>query len=341
MTILIPTKDRVRDLQRLIRSLATQSDKNFDILVVNNGNREITNAIKSVARDLSIRILPDSTPNLPHLFNHALNRVNSDIIAYLNDDTEVNPSWVQEIRQTFAEHRDVAVVGGPAIDQQKQLMRRMQGRLQKHPITRAFFRIVDSVLYEGKFFEIGYMSNWGTYSIGGSLPYSARLPVPLEVDALSVTNMAIRREFLGRIGGFDEAFIFSHADGDLFVRLRKINAKLVFNPRLSVLHYSSPTEGSTGTRSAFWLSRDYMLFLRKLQPSRLNDRVRMILTLLGLISFWAWVSISTRHLGLAVSSLEGLGAGLKVRPKVEDLYQISKPEHTSSLPLGDRPNNWS
>ena len=313
LTILVPTRDRIYDLQRLLRSLANQSDRNFGLLIVNNGGPEIVKAVESISQNLSIRVLPDSTPNLSHLFNHALTSVDTGIVGFLNDDTEVNPSWVREIKETFAKYADASAVGGPAIDQDRQLMQKTQKWMQGRLITRVLFRIANAVLYEGKFFEVGYMSGWGTYSIGGSMPFSANLPAPLIVNALSITNLAIRRDFLVELGGFDENFKFSGADGDLFVRLRKMGAKLLFNPKLSVLHYSSPTQGNSGTRSAYWLSRDYLLFLRKLKPTGLSSWFKRVLVLMGFVSFWVWQGLSSGRPSLAVSSLDGLRAGLTVQ----------------------------
>lgn len=331
LTILIPTKDRIFDLQRLLRSLENQSDKNFRILVVNNDGPEIAKAIESFSHDLSIRVVHDSTPNLSHLFNHALTSVDTNIVAYLNDDTEVNPSWVCEIKRTFTEYPYIAAVGGPALDQNRQLMQKTQKWMQGRLITRALFRVANSVLYEGKFFAIGYMSSWGTYSIGGSMVHSTMLPAPVVVNALSITNMAIRRDFLKRVGGFDETFKFSSADGDLFVRLRKKEAKLLFNSKLSVLHYSSSTQGNSGTRSAFWLSRDYFLFLGRLNPTGLSSRFKRGLVLAGAISFWAWHGISTGRPGLFVSSLDGMRAGLRVYLTGNRHYENSTNESSSTI----------
>src|SRR5438128_3125441 len=100
LTIVIPTRDRVDDLQRLLKSLANQSDKNLRILIINNDGPEVAKAVECVSQGLSIQVATDPTPNLAHLFNHGLTSVDSEIVGYLNDDTEVGPSWVQEARQT-------------------------------------------------------------------------------------------------------------------------------------------------------------------------------------------------------------------------------------------------
>lgn len=310
MTILIPTKDRIDDLRRLLISLGKQTDKDFEVLLVNNGDRDLTRLPE--IHNFSVFIQEDQTPNIPHLFNQGLRLVNCDIVAYLNDDTEVSPTWVQEVRQTFKNYPDAAVVGGPAIDQQRQLLRKMYKYMDIHPFTRVLFRIVNSVLYEGRFLHVGYLSKWGTFSIGGSLPYSENLPHPIEVSVLSVTNMAIRRNLLEKTGGFDEIFQFGHADGDLFVRLGRINAKLIFSPRVSVRHFSSPIRGNTGTRSFFWLTRDYTLFLRRLQVRGLGPRLKRAFTVGAWISVYFWVGLSQGRLKLAFSSVKGFKAGLGI-----------------------------
>jgi GT2 family glycosyltransferase len=127
--------------------------------------------------------------------------------------------------------------------------------------------------------------------------------------------MASKKDFLEKMGGFDEAFQFAHYDGDLFVRLGKHHAKLIFNPRLNVRHFSSPTTGSSGTRSVYWLSRDYTLFLRKLETHGLNNQIKRAVTVLGWFSVYFLLGLSTGRLSLAISSIKGFLAGLRIPSK--------------------------
>jgi glycosyltransferase involved in cell wall biosynthesis len=100
-----------------LKSLGQQTDRNFQVLLVNNGDRDLASLPET--RSLSLSIQEDRTPNLPHLFNEGFRFVNSDIVAYLNDDTEVNPNWIEEIRRSFLEYPDAIIVGGPALDEQR------------------------------------------------------------------------------------------------------------------------------------------------------------------------------------------------------------------------------
>src|SRR2546422_3852799 len=191
MSIIIPTKDRVEDLRRLVLSIQRQTCKDFQLIVVNNGEHNILEDLEDLIEGVDIKVIEDKTPNLPHLFNYGLADGNAPIIGYLNDDTEVGESWVRVIKESFKSYPQVVAVGGPAVSPKGGELYGFQRRLQKNWFTRLLFHVVNVVLYEKKFFQIGYLSNWGTYSIGGSMRYSTQLSSPFEVDALSVTNMAI------------------------------------------------------------------------------------------------------------------------------------------------------
>jgi hypothetical protein len=61
--------------------------------------------------------------------------------------------------------------------------------------------------------------------------------MPARVKALGSYNLAVRREVLERVGGFDESFATSSGeDNDLSYRVRDSGYQLAFNPACTVAH---------------------------------------------------------------------------------------------------------
>lgn len=262
LTVVIPTKNRRDDLARCLRSLQSQTWKYFDILVIDNGS---TDGTLELARNYGVRVVVDATSNLSRLFNLGWKLADTDIIAYLNDDTEVVPEWAYIIYSFLNKEKDVKVLGGPTIATRSQRMFSVYLGSQSSRLLGFIFKIYNATIMRGKFFEIGLFDEWGNSTIGGSLPQSVRIPNPRSVDGLSITNLAIRREVLQELGGFDESFRYVHSDGDFFLRIRKRGYKMVFHPKMIAYHYLNPIGN---TRSPYFWGRDFAILWLKHAKSR-------------------------------------------------------------------------
>jgi len=97
------------------------------------------------------------------------------------------------------------------------------------------------------------------------LNYAERIPV---VNWPS-TNSSLRRDLAVRSGGFDEQFDRTWFDDtDISCRLRKLGAKLVFDPSASIIHLKHPGGGRRNVSSSnLWMDRHawaiYFYFWRK------------------------------------------------------------------------------
>lgn len=257
ITIVIPTKNRCNDLVRCLRSLQKQTWKNFEILVVDNGSTDDT---VEVAKKYGATVIVETTSNLSRLFNLGWKLARTDVVAYLNDDAEAVPEWAGVIHDFLSKEKEIKALGGPTIATRQQRMFSIFKQSEGSKLLGLAFKIYNYVIMEGRFFEIGNFDEWGNSTVGGSLPYSARISNPRPVQGLSITNLAIRKETLAEIGGFDESFRYVHSDGDLFLRLRKRGYKMVFHPRMVVFHHLNPIGY---TRSPYFWGRDFALLWLK------------------------------------------------------------------------------
>ncbi len=286
--IIINTYNRDSDLRRCLDSLVKQTCQNFRIIIVDNGN-------SAIAEHYADKLIRDQTRKLSYLFNFGWRAAESEIIAYIADDAEAEPQWLESILSAFASHPRAGAVSGPTISsiQPAGEMQRLYELATRSWWLKPIVGIYEHLVMEGKLFEPGHLCESGAYSMGAALPRSTHLANAIEVDLLTTTNMGIKRRVLEELGGFDQNFFFNHADGDLFVRAKRKGYQLIFDPKIIVTHYVRPGP----SRNAFYIGRDTAFFLLKdVRPHSLKGWVAYIINILVLTSYWVYTAAKTRDI---------------------------------------------
>jgi len=228
---------------------------------------------------------------LSKLFNVGWKAASGNIIAYLNDDSEPAPNWVERISNTFRGWPDAMAVGGPTIDTTP---RKLETLYHTRPLGISIaFALYERVLLRASFQSVGKIGRTGAYSVGTWMPSSLQAGTRV-VDHLTITNVAFKRSILEEMGGFDENFWYNHIDGDFFRRLRLNGYTQVFDPSIVVSHHVA---SSGPTRNSYGISRDSTyFFLKDFAPSSLDDFLSMILQLAFLNGFWIYSAITDKTL---------------------------------------------
>lgn len=144
-------------------------------------------------------------------------------IVLLNDDTIVNPNWLNALKQCASETADVGIVGAKLLYP--------DGRLQEAG---------------GEIFQDGSGRNIGKNDDPDRYIYNVRK----DVDYCSGACLYIKREVLDKVGYLDP--IFSPAyweDTDLCFRARKAGYRVIYEPTAEVIHFEGATAGSPARRS--------------------------------------------------------------------------------------------
>src|SRR3989344_9563373 len=93
-TVVIATFNRAKSLGRCLLSLTKQSDKKFNVLIIDGGSTDQTQKIiRQYRRKLSIDFLIDGTPHLSYIRDLAWRKAKGAIIASIDDDVIVSPNW--------------------------------------------------------------------------------------------------------------------------------------------------------------------------------------------------------------------------------------------------------
>lgn len=270
LSVVIPTKDRPHDLERCLTALLRQVQGSDEVIVINNGTNSETRSVLS--RFPTVLLIEDLTPNLPHLFNLGWRLGTGDLVGFLNDDAVVWPDWIMDLKSAFSAHPDAAAIGGPTVDLRNRRLATLRSQ------RSLLLRLYDQLMMGGRLSDYGLITDWGGYSIGTEVPCS-----PTRVTSLTITNMGVRRNVLERLGGFDESLLFSNYDGLFFIRMDEAGLHLYSIPKAGVDHHVNP---SGSTRSAYFLSRDYAVFYRKLSPKGFKSRIRRHMAGPCQLAFW-------------------------------------------------------
>ena len=258
-----PNETRDEDLKKCLTSVFNQTYQDFEVLVIENfsNKSEIEKVLLGFAKYRErISVINDPTKKLSYLFNLGWRHAKTELLVFLADDAEADPNWLENINLEMEKDSKIAVVSGPVISKCYPVseMHRLYVLSRKNLIFKILswpylhFAMEDRTLEPGKLFESG------AYSIGTALKESKSFSRQ-EIDLATTTSMGIRKSVLEKLGGFDENFSFNHADGDLFIRIKKLGYKIIFNPK--VIAYHNVRIGPS--RNAYIIGEDTGKFYRK------------------------------------------------------------------------------
>jgi GT2 family glycosyltransferase len=272
-TVVVCTRQRPEGLRRTLQSLAAQSYPQFNVLVVDNDPNTDSGAdvVHQFVSRLRIRRVVEPRRGLSRARNRGLREVETDLVAWLDDDALADEFWLAELARGFHDTPSAAAVSGvvvPAsLDTQAQMWFEQFGG---HSKGRGFSPVV----------------------FGGDSRAVEQNPLyPLPPFGVG-TNMAFRTDRLTALGGFDEALGAGTTTGGgedtkVFTQLLRNGQVTVYQPSALVRHthradlaglrrqLESYGSGLTAFYTALLFDEPGVLWpLLKLAPHALRDLMR-------------------------------------------------------------------
>ncbi len=288
-----PHETREEDLTKCLKSISNQSFKDFNVLIVENSeNKEEPLNIAKKCNIDEVEVICDKTKKLSYLFNVGWKNTQTERLAYIADDAEATDDWLSNIDKELNENETTGVVTGPIISTCYPAgeMHRLYLISQKNWLTKLVTWPYMHFVLENNPLAPGLLFNSGAYSLGAGLEESKKYSRQ-EIDLATTSSMGIRKVCLEKINGFDENFLFNHADGDLFIRIKKEGWKIIFDPK--VIAYHNVRLGPS--RNAYNIGRDTGLFYKK------HIKIKSVATILGILmnltvlnGYWVYNTLRTR-----------------------------------------------
>ncbi|MCP3682061.1 MAG: hypothetical protein GY861_05160 [bacterium] len=179
-------------------------------------------------------------------------------------------------------------------------------------LWRLIGKVYFNYFLEGQGSTVGKWFRSGAFSVGSNDEKCLALTNPIEVDYLEACNLAVRKELLKQIGGFDEVFAQGLSDfneADVSFKIRRLGYRIMFNPQAVVYHLPVETF-SKGRPQAYGRMINFITFyFRHIKPNTFDKILRFGSYLLFLNGYYVYNFITTRQMN-QLGSIPGTAVGL-------------------------------
>ena len=230
-----------------LESLKQITYSNYEILLVDNGST-----------DGSVRCFKERYPEIKIIVNEenlgfaegnniaikvALKDKYMKYIVLLNNDTKVEPYWLEELVKVAEPDKRV-------------------GSCQSKILSMSNPNILDAV-------GISISKNGGAIQDGYKTRDIGKYKQVKEIFGVCAGAALYRREMLTQIGLFDEDFFAYYEDVDLALRARLAGWKSMYVPEAIVYHIHSSTLGKNSNFKRYLLERNTYYYIIKNLPTKI------------------------------------------------------------------------
>lgn len=218
VSIIIATRERPATLRPCLARVFAQDYSPLEVIVIDNSPDDQSQQVVGefpMAEYLKCDFRSD---NVASLRNLAIGHASGQLLAFIDDDTFVEPGWLAALAGTFSDPS----IGG------------VTGRTITPDVAEDNSPIIGRLSPRGEFIGAGFNNLWSQI---------------VDVDHLQGCNMAVRRSLVKSLGGFDPLMHYSREDVELGLRIKSFGYRLVFQPKAIVHHVLAPRSASTIRRA--------------------------------------------------------------------------------------------
>lgn len=206
-TVAVCTRNRSTTLDACLRTLSRLDPAADVVLVVDQSDPEEASRVRALCRD-GLRYVPSPARGLGFARQVALDRCETDVLLFTDDDCLVRPGWAGALAAVFAVHPDAGAASGAVRPH------------PSHPLPPGIPE---------------WVSDWGN----GSTRVFRGPRDPATVGG--GLNLAFRTEVIRSLGGFDVelgagAPLRSSEDADAIHRVLRAGFTVVYTPEAVVSH---------------------------------------------------------------------------------------------------------
>jgi Predicted glycosyltransferases len=224
VSIIIPAFNKFEYTVACLHSIATRVPQTipFEVIVVDNASNDKTSSLSALKGLKYIR----NKENLGFVggCNVGASHAAGEYIVFLNNDTEVTPTWLSKLYETITKDKSIGLVGSKIVYP--------NGLLQEAG---------------GIVFNDASGLNYGKFDQADAYQYN----YVRDVDYCSGASIIISKKLFDKFGGFDKLYQPAYyEDTDLAFKVRKEGLRVVYQPESVVYHIEGGTAG-TNINSGF------------------------------------------------------------------------------------------
>lgn len=240
VSIIIPNKDHVEDLEKCLHSITCNPYENYEIIIVENNSTEPETFVfyeKMKSERLKV-VTWDGSFNYSAINQFGVSHAKGEYLLFLNNDVEaMNSDWIVELLGN-CQRKNVGAVGAKLFFP--------DNRIQHAGIVAGIG---------------GVAANMFAGIPGEYTGYMHKASLQQNYSAVTAACMMVKREVYEEVGGFTEELAVAFNDVDLCLKIREKGYLIVYNPEVQLYHYESKTRGPEDTKEKlirFQREIDYM-----------------------------------------------------------------------------------
>lgn len=225
VSIVLPVHNQVRFTLACLESVIQHQTRfRFEIIVGDDASSDATAAALSVPIPGISHVRYERNLGFVRNCNVTATQVRGRYVVFLNNDTLVLPSWLDELVGVLERDEGIGLAGSKLVFP--------DGRLQECGAI---------VWRDGSAWNLGRFDD----------PRKPEYCYLRDADYVSGASIALRTDLWRALGGFDELFAPAYAeDADLAFRVRSKGLRTIVQPLSQVLHFEGITSGTDTTRGA-------------------------------------------------------------------------------------------
>lgn len=221
-----------------------------EVIVVDNASSDtsITEAQQS-GQSFRLLALPKNV-GFARANNLALKEARSDVLLFLNPDTELRPGGLSQLLAFFRTHPRAGIVGGKLLNPDGSL----QPSVRRFPTALALALVLTRVAR-----LLPRLRAVRSYEMA-----DFRYDREAQVEQVMGACFAVRREVLSDIEAFDEGYWLWFEEVDYCLRARRAGWEVWFTPAVEALHHRAQAfRQVTPLKRAWWFSKSALRYALK------------------------------------------------------------------------------
>ncbi len=217
VSIIIPMYNQLDYTFNCVYSVFKSSEfKDYEIIIADDNSKENAELLKESFENIVLIRNPENLGFLKNC-NNAAQQARGEYLVFLNNDTQVQQNWLEELLNIFTNFDKVGIAGSKLV----------------YP---------DGALQEagGIIWQDGSGWNYGNRDN----PFRSEYNYVKEADYISGASIMIPKRLWDELGGFDELYLPAYCeDSDLCFKVRDKGFKVMYQPFSVVVHFEGVTHG--------------------------------------------------------------------------------------------------
>ena len=247
ISIVIPNKDYIEDLGKLLDSIKDSTYKNYEILVVENNSEdektfEFYEKIQKENKKIRVEKFEINYYNFSAIVNYGVEKSTGDYVLLLNNDIEIlTPDWLEQMLM-YVQRKDVGICGVKLYFPDRSI--------QHAGVTigtRGLAGHRSREVEEKDFKETDYIN------------------IVQELSAVTAACFMVEKNLYKELLGFDEKLAVAFNDVDFCLKVRQAGYLVVYNPFAYGYHYESKSRGedTKNKEKQERFAKEYQLFIKR------------------------------------------------------------------------------